>query len=526
MSHVYDALRPYQKKAASWGARTGSFLLADEPGLGKTIETLGTLVADRAYNRPEGSTEWHLIVSPKVAIDNVWTPEVRRWLPDVPTAVLSLTGTILQRQEAIASFSDDDHSDIEHVFVVANIEALRIRPTKNEKTGKKDVFLIEDAILPGLFEINWTTVVVDECHRALIRTKGIPSQSRAGLSKLKSHRRIALSGTPMRGKPEQLWGTLNWLRPDVYTSYWKWVQTYFQLSSNGYSNYLLDGFQSDGEARLARDMRTIVLRRTKAEVLPELPPKTYAGSWLVPAMGEGRNPLLGVWLEPSPKQKKQIAEFAKEGVVLDEDSPEVELIANGVLAQYTRARQLAGAVHTINGNTLVPTLDSPKYEWLKDFIEELDGQRVVVASQYTSIIDAFAAGLRAEGVATHVLTGKTSDKARTAMIQNFQSDEPTATVFFINTAAGGVAVTLDMADHLVLLDETTIPDDQEQVEDRVHRASRMHNVTIYYLRTLGTIEEEVAYIAAARQDVQKYLLDGARGVEHAKQVYIQSKGQK
>jgi SNF2 family DNA or RNA helicase len=96
-------------------------------------------------------------------------------------------------------------------------------------------------------------------------------------------------------------------------------------------------------------------------------------------------------------------------------------------------------------------------------------------------------------------------------------------VFFLNTAAGGVAVTLDMADHLVLLDETTVPDDQEQVEDRIHRASRMHNVTIYYLRTRGTIEEEVAYIAAARQNVQKYLLDGARGVEYAKQVFMESR---
>lgn len=527
MSYVYDALRPYQRRAAAKGAKIGSFLLADEPGLGKTIETLGSVVADKAYHRPTGGTEWHLIVCPKVAMDNVWAPEIVRWMPDSIVETLVLTGTIAARQTALTAFLKADHTGIEHIFVLTNIEAVRIKPILNEKTGKKDRFLTKNGVLPGLFGVNWTTIVVDECHRALIRKKGIPSQSRAGLKALISHRRIALSGTPMRGKPEQLWGVLNWLRPDVYTSYWKWVESYFKLSSNGYSDYLLDGFDRNGKHRMAEDLKCIMIRRTKAEVLPDLPPKTYAGSWLEPSEEhEGRDPLLGIWLDPSPKQLRQINSFGIEGVVLDEEDDNLELIANGYLAQYTRARQLAGAVHTITGEKLTPTLDSPKYEWLGEFIEQLDGNRVVIASQFTSIIDAFAIGLMASGVACHVLTGKTSDKERTRIIKDFQSDTPTATVFFLNTAAGGVAVTLDRADHLVLLDETTVPDDQEQVEDRVHRASRMHNVTIYYLRTRGTIEEEVAYISAARQDVTKYLLDGARGIDYAKRVYQESKGKK
>lgn len=521
MSHVYEALRPYQRRAASWGARTGSFLCADEPGLGKTIETLGSIIADSKYHGHTGR-QWHLIVCPSVAITNVWAPEIKRWLPDVNTAVLPLTGPVAARREALSEFDPL----AEHVFVVTNIESLRIKPEVNPRTNKKDVFKPKNAVIPALFDREWDTVICDESHRALIRTKGISSQTRAGMKALESRRRIALSGTPMRGKPEQLWGTLNWLRPDVYTAYWTWVAEYFTLSSNGYSNYVLGDLKPGGKKRLAEDLRWIMLRRTKAEVMPELPPKTYAGRWLEPrAEHEGKDPLLGIWLEPSPKQLRQIEQFADEAVVLDEDDPSVELIANGVLAQYTRARQLAGAVHTIKGNTLIPTLDSPKYEWIENFIEQLDGQRVVIASQFTSIIDAFSAGLREQGVACHVLTGKTSQKARTRMIDDFQSDDPSATVFFLNTAAGGVSVTLDKADHLVLLDETTIPDDQEQVEDRVHRASRMHNVTIYYLRTLGTIEEEVAYIAAAREDVSKYLLDGARGIEFAKQVYKKSKGQ-
>ena len=548
MSAIYEALRPYQRKAAGWGARAGSFLLADQPGLGKTIETLGTVVADKAYHRPGGPKEWHLIVCPSVAVNNVWAPEVTRWLTDTKVEVLSLTGPIAARRKAFQEFRTQP--DTEHVFVITNIEALRIEPIENPKTGKKNLFLKKaqplravpgalskdktfmrvsfrtaGPVLPALFSVKWNTIVVDESHRALIRKTGTPTQTRAGFTMLTSDRRIALSGTPMRGKPEQLWGTLNWLQPRVYTSYWKWVEKYFMLSSNGFSDYVLGEFQEGGEDRMARDLTSIMLRRTKSEVLPDLPPKTYAGSWLLPeAHEDGRSPLLGIWLDPSAKQLKQIAQFTDEGIVLD--GSDNELIANGVLAQYTRARQLAGAYHLINGEKLTPTLDSPKYEWLKDFIEELDGERVVVASQFTSIIDVFAEGLRAEGVDCHVLTGKTSDKQRTRIISDFQSDTPSATVFLLNTTAGGVAVTLDKSDFLVLLDETTIPDDQEQVEDRIHRASRMHNVTIYYLRTRNTIEEEVAYISAARENVQKYLLDGARGIAFAKQVYAESKGQK
>ena len=79
-----------------------------------------------------------------------------------------------------------------------------------------------------------------------------------------------------------------------------------------------------------------------------------------------------------------------------------------------------------------------------------------------------------------------------------------------------MALTLDRADDLVILDETFIPDDQEQVEDRIHRVSRNHKVTIHYLRTLGTIEESIALKTAERDDLQKRIIDGERGVEYAR----------
>lgn len=504
--------RTYQRVAAAWGHHTGSFLLADQQGLGKSIETLATIFETSAPAGRE-AVQWHLVLSPSVAVESVWSNEVRRWLAGSSAVALPLTGTLAERQETLSGYKPG--VGVEHVFVIANIESARIKP---EGSGKNAKYLTKNAVLPALFSRIWDTVIVDECQRALIRTSGKPTQTRAGFSVLSknSNRRIALSGTPMRGKPEQLWGTLNWLRPDVYTSYWNWVKRYFNLTSNGFSNYILNGFLPGGEQRLADDLKGIMLRRTKAEVLPELPAKTYAGTYMDPT---DLNSPLGVWLDPLPEQAKQLRDLERDGLL---DFGDDEMLVDGTLATYTRQRQLANAVHELRGGVLRPTLKSPKFEWLKNFVEQLDGEKVVVASQFTSVIEVFAKGLEAEGYTVCTLTGKTSKTKRAQMVEDFQNTDKVQ-VFMLNTKAGGVALTLDASDYVVLLDETPIPDDQEQVEDRCHRTSRIHNVTIYYLRTLGTIDEEVAWVAAARQSVQQYLLDGARGVKAARALYEKNK---
>ena len=84
-------------------------------------------------------------------------------------------------------------------------------------------------------------------------------------------------------------------------------------------------------------------------------------------------------------------------------------------------------------------------------------------------------------------------------------------------------MTLDKADDLIILDETWIPDDQEQVEDRIHRASRIHQVTIWYIRSLGTVEEGIARLNLSADDLQKALLDGSRGVATARKILEASK---
>lgn len=489
---IVELAHPYQRAGIAFGSRLGTFGLFDQPGLGKTMQTIGAILETPSDRR------FHLIMAPKIAVEAVWPGEVAKWSQKGCEA-FALTGTRKQRETTLSAALA---CRAPHVFVCANIEMARDRSY-------------------GLHDVEWGTVVIDESHRALIRRSvSTESQQRKGIVALKSDRRIALSGTPMRGKPQQLWGTLNWLRPDVYTSYWNFVGQFFVVETDRYSSHIIGGLKEGGEVAMAQSIAPLVLRRTKSEVLTELPPKVYAGSHLLP---EDTNSPFGVWLTPSTKHMKQYQEFLDSAVVEDEGG---EIIANGQLAEYTRRSQLASALHTVDGDVLRPTAESVKFEWLVEKIEELgirDGEgRIVVASRFTKLINVFARELREQGIPCHVLTGETNGATRQRIVEDFQGSEPTARVFLLNTMAGGVAVTLDMADDLVMLDESTVPDDAEQVEDRVHRASRMHNVTIHYLRTLGTQDEEIAWIAAARENVQKYVLDGARGVAYAKALYLSS----
>lgn len=510
------AQRPYQRDAIVFGAKKGSFGLFDQPGLGKTLETLGAIV--KRWGIDPTLTRRHLVFAPSVAVGAVWAPEVERWLGPA-AAVFPLTGDRQRRTETLMAALG---STAPHVFVIANIEMTRIVPEfePSDTKKKKPKYHPRNAQYPGLFSLVWETVVVDESHRALIRTSGRPTQQRAGFLQLRSTHRIALSGTPMRGKPEQLWGTLNWIDPKTYSAYWKWVGKYFEVGSNDYSDYVIGGFQAGGEARLQKDLQGITLRRTKAEVLKELPPKTYTGSFLIP---ENEKSPFGVWLPLEGNHRKQYQKFENDGALTFDDGG--ELIANGVLAEYTRRSQLANCVWKMEGGKFTPTIESPKWDWLVEKFGELgildaegDG-KIVVASKSTALLKVWHAEVLKLGVRAHLLTGETPEKRRTEMVKDFQETQQTR-VFFLNIKAGGVAVTLDRADDLVLIDETTIPDDTEQVEDRLHRTSRIHNVSIHILRTLDTQDEEIAWVAAARENVQKYLLDGTRGVETARQLFL------
>lgn len=523
--HSWAAIssRPFQTVGALFAARNGEALIADEPGLGKTLQTIAAIVE-------AGKTGPILVVaSPKSAAFLTWPQEIKRWAPNDEVTVIGPHLSPRERQLAVAAVSDPDEFEATQPYrhwILCAPNYVRLRPDLDARgnyiyeDGVKKITPVREAI-KEMFDVKWSAIVVDEAHRTLAGATGNKkkqSAQRYGLGALElapGGLKIALSGTPARGKEQNLWGILNWLRPDDYRSYWKWVERHFDVYQDTFGTIV--GHLLDQEA-FYKELRTIMIRRTKQEVAPELPPKQYGGE---PFDNNDPESPVGVWLPMTGAQAKAYRSMVDDACASLDGG---RLMANGVLAELTRLKQFACSAGKVVDGNFAPVAPSNKLDWLLDFLQERgigkDGEglkpsKVIVASQFTKLLNLFRKELAERGIASHILTGETSDVDRVRQMEEFQA-EGGPCVFFLNMIAGGASITLDAADDVVMLDPAWNRDDQEQVEDRAHRISRTdHTVTIWQLYSLDTIEVGIARLTAAKQRDIKSLLDGQRGVEFA-----------
>lgn len=523
--------RGYQTVAARFGALARRFIIADAPGLGKSLESFGALLEG-------GVTEGMvLIVAPRTSLRLTWEREIKKWLGSRLATTTVAMGTKAQRQKIIRDFyhvasrkrsPNRDYADLH--FLIVNAEMVRWRPHRAAKGKSPEV--MEKIEFPELFQYEWDAIIGDEVHKYLMKANPRARQVSAvgyGFQKLpisETGMKLALTGTPMKGKPKNLWGTLRWLYPETYTSQWAWAEKYFKAKSNAYSfsgKEITNELQEGAEEKLAAELAPIMIRRTKPELRK-----------LNPAWAPPDKEYYDIWVEMTPEQAKayrsveQDAEIHADGRILS---------INGVLAECTRFKQAAGCAVSLvpnspgeirkgkNPTKLQPRLPSAKFDWLVDDflpsrgisanVDEQEGtNKVVIGSQFTSFINLWSDELTRMGIPNFKLTGESSDKEREWMGDQFQNNPRSPRVFLINTNAGGVSITLDAADDMVIMDETWVPDEQEQLEDRIHRTSRTdHYVNIYYVRTVGTIEEEIAEVNATKDLTQKTILDGNTAVD-------------
>jgi SNF2 family DNA or RNA helicase len=509
--------RTYQRVGASFIANQpdGGVLLADQPGLGKSIQTLGGIV-ERGLE-----VGLHLVACPATAINIVWGKEVRKW---TDFRVFPVMGSATQKHKAIeAALSAPED---EPRFVVINPETSRIKmgrwcPKCKEfledfGTPQQDIDHIEaghktspkpyEIKFPELFVPRWTSIIVDESHRFLSGIKGAhaKTQMAEGLCRLlleEDGLKVALSGTPVKGNPINFWGVLHWLNPKKYSSKWTWAQQYLEVQETRFGQSI-GGLAPHRAEALYRDLDYVMLRRTKAEVAKDLPPKQY----------------LEHWCEPSPQQQKQYDEMAEMGEAM---FGTYAVSATGILAELTRLRQIATAYQGENGPVLAK---SCKWIFLLELLEERGlvgpnrystGSKYVIASQFGKVLNAMEAEFAKLKVPTLKITGEVTGKNRLRAQESFQAAGGPR-IMLLNTMAGGVAIDLDQhCDELFFMDETFVPDDQEQVEDRIHRVSRIHNVTIHYLYAKGSIDEKIAGANVSKDMIKKKILDGRRGVDFA-----------
>lgn len=572
--------RRYQRVGVRFIADNHASLIADDPGLGKTLIAMGGVLEAQAPGP-------YLVVAPKTASESVWQREIQRWLPSTHRAV-TMPEFRYQRERALrlTRYTDTTWIIVHPEMVLVQSWLICTEVVEKKKwqrsriTGQRRVRMVEEPCgkrtvlgqrqqlilscghrkspktkrvdepsYPHLFRIKWGAIIVDESHESLIRRSGVPTQRRHGLDLLNSRNdglRIAMSGTPFDSKPHQLWGTLNWLDPQQYSAFHRWAEMFWQ--KGGYTGFEIGEFRKDREKMLWDSLSAISLRRTKAEVAPDLPPKMEIGTPLIP--NDPTSPT-GIWLEMDGHQAKAYQEM-EELSVTELDSGRLEAVT--ALAELTRLKQLACSYGDITEKLVrgrceqselcrdcqrhgwhqelkfmyKPKLPSNKFDWIAESLEEWGYPKnpltkVVIVSFYTGILEVFSAGIekhfrrKPTAPLCTAITGRTLGKDRRGIIDRFNTGGG-PDIMMLNVKAGGTAITIDSADRMIFISETRIPDQQKQAEDRIHRVSNPRHCMYYYLRSLGTVDVGTAIVNAEMTQETHRLLDQRRGVDYMRNV--------
>lgn len=503
--------RPYQLTGAQFITTAQSAILGDKPGLGKTIQALGALIEHGSHDI--------LVVCPRTLCRTVWETETNRWT-DIATFVAQ--GSPGERSHAMKMYGEHDGQRM----LIINPEMLQTRRVEVTIGDKKKTQY--NPKWPWLMKQQWDAIVMDESHKILATTKNTMSkhisQGRMGAMLIRKRLRpgglaLPMSGTAFRSDLRRAWGTLNWIRPDVFTSFWQWAETHFEVikpeQSGDRGTYISP--QPVNEEAFNLSLRPYFLARAKEDVAQDLPPIAYAGTPL-PDHGEGSDQNY-VQIDMTPEQERCYREMVEDAEV---DLEGGTITAEGVLAEITRCRQFAISSGKVDDNDKwQPALPSNKLDWILQFLSENEGNpgKVLIASSFTRWINLLADEIKAAGYPVLKLTGETSDRDRVRNQKLFQDPDSEYRVFIINTTAGGVGITLDQADYMIFTDLPWRADEEEQATDRIHRVSRIHNVTVYRLLSKGTREiwiagltdEQRALLRIAGPEAQK-LLNEARKI--------------
>ena len=437
-------LREYQRDGLGWLHFLRRFgfggCLADDMGLGKTVQLLALL----------DSTERAgpcLIVVPRSLIFN-WKQEAARFTPRL--RVLDHTGA-----DRMDHWDEIQKADI----VVTTYGTLR-----------RDAALLKD--------ITFDTIVLDEAQAI----KNANTESAKAARLLKARNRLALTGTPVENRLNDLWSVFDFLNPGLLGT----ASVFHKLiaKKNGRTEA---SSPADNESlrMLAKALRPFLLRRTKEQVAPELPSKTEQT----------------IYCELEPEQRRLYDELRlhyRSALLGRIDNVGIEKSRMQILEALLRLRQAACHPGLIDKQRAGQS--SAKLDALIPQITELvdEGHKALVFSQFTSFLDIVKRRLAEEQLAYEYLDGQTRD--REACVQRFQEDGH-CRLFLISLKAGGVGLNLTAAGYVFLLDPWWNPAIEAQAIDRSHRIGQSRNVFAYRLIARDTVEEKILDLQKAKREL-------------------------
>lgn len=450
--------RKYQTADIKDLAATPRRIIGHDPGLGKTMIAVRAMeMRYAAYVDPR-----FLVICSKTAMQT-WANEIALWgrgdsvtlLPD-------------GREARVAALNEFNAG-----WLIVNRESVRL-------------------LWQILFHIGWFGIIHDEAHHARSRpqrrnsaNKLVGSQFVAALFKLQAQTQWAISATLTDGDPRDAWPTLHWLKPKQFRGFWKWALAYCEFVEDGYSMYGTYK-QPKNLDEMHAELAPLMLRHTKAEVAPDLPPVI-----------EQR-----IEIDLSEVERKHYDAMAE--TMLTEFEAVGFVAASSTVARDTRLQQITTAIGTFE-----PSAESTKIAWALDYLDGVPhNQQTVIASHFTQPLQELERRLWAMKWPCAIISGAVIGKQRAKAIDDFQLGK--LKVLLISIAAGGESVTLSAADTMIVLDQTYSSIEDEQLINRVHRNdahTRGHkSVTIIRLVARDTIDEDVERLVKSKTAINNQMI--------------------
>jgi superfamily II DNA or RNA helicase len=445
------ALRPYQQEGLGWF----SFLrelgfggcLADDMGLGKTVQVLALL--DQRRGAPAAERRPSLVIAPRSLVFN-WKAEAARFTPELRV----LDHATPDRLPTTDHFRDYD-------LVLTTYALLR-----------------REAELFAGVELDYA--ILDEAQAI----KNASSQAAKAVTLLQARHRLALTGTPVENHLGELASLFEFLNPGM-----------LRAKSTRVTKLLRDAGRKTPEAAEARTMlaktvRPFILRRTKGQVAPELPERVEQT----------------IWCELEPKQRKlydELRDYYRASLLRRVADKGLATSKIHILEALLRMRQAAchpGLVDAKRRGEAAAKLDT-LFEELPVLLDER--HKVLVFSQFTSLLSIVRDGMHQRGIAHSWIDGKSRD--REEQVQRFQND-PKVPVFLISLKAGGLGLNLTAAEYVFLLDPWWNPAVEAQAIDRAHRIGQSRNVMAYRLVARDTIEEKILQLQESKRSLAEAII--------------------
>jgi superfamily II DNA or RNA helicase len=444
-------LRDYQRTGLAWlqhlAANNVAGILADDMGLGKTAQTLAHIALEHELGR---LTNPCLVVVPTSLVPN-WVNEAKRFTPHLRALVLHG----LDRHER--------RSEVASAQIVITTYGVVAR----------DVDLMRDC--------DWHLVVLDEAQAI----KNPDSRSTRAVCALRANHRLCLSGTPVENNLGELWAQFAFLMPGLLGDR-KDFQKRFRTP-----------IEKRGDATraslLVRRTRPFLLRRTKSEVAKELPPKTEVIRH-IELDQEQRDLYETIRLSVHEKVRAAIANSGLSGNAIT------------VIDALLKLRQVCCDPRLVKIPAAAAVRESAKLESLIEMVREMvpEGRRILIFSQFTSMLDLIKPELRKADIPFVELTGATRD--RNDPVERFQRGE--VPVFLISLKAGGRGLNLTAADTVIHYDPWWNPAAENQATDRAHRIGQDKPVFVYKLIAADTVEERILELQRRKDNLAAATIEG------------------